>query len=85
MTRPVIVIAANAAWNLVNFRSGLITALMGHGYDVVGAAPPDARAEDGLRTLGARFAPLEGVGHWWPYEAPEAGAAALTSFWASLD
>lgn len=35
--------------------------------------------------LGARFAPLEGVGHWWPYQAPEAGASALTSFWASLD
>ena len=55
---PVIVIAANAAWNLVNFRSGLITALVEHGYDVVGAAPPDARAEDGLRALGARFAPV---------------------------
>lgn len=53
-----VVIAANAAWNLVNFRSGLISALIDAGYDVVGAAPPDAAAEAGLRKLGARFAPV---------------------------
>jgi pimeloyl-ACP methyl ester carboxylesterase len=35
--------------------------------------------------LGARFARLEGVGHFWPYEAPEAGAEVLESFWSSLD
>ena len=54
-----VVIAANAAWNLVNFRSGLISALIGAGYDVVGAAPPDASAEAGLRKLGARFSPVQ--------------------------
>lgn len=34
--------------------------------------------------LGARFVPLEGVGHFWPYEAPEPGVAALEQFWGCL-
>lgn len=34
--------------------------------------------------LGARVARLEGVGHFWPYQAPDAAAATLESFWASL-
>lgn len=34
--------------------------------------------------LGARFAPIEGAGHFWPYQAPEPAAAVLESFWASL-
>jgi pimeloyl-ACP methyl ester carboxylesterase len=36
-------------------------------------------------SLGAEFARIEGAGHFWPYQAPEAGAAALVSFWDSLD
>lgn len=51
-----IVIAANAAWNLVNFRSGLISALIAREYDVVAAAPADRDAETALKALGARFA-----------------------------
>jgi pimeloyl-ACP methyl ester carboxylesterase len=35
-------------------------------------------------TLGARFELLEGVGHFWPYQAPGEGAAVLTDFWDSL-
>jgi pimeloyl-ACP methyl ester carboxylesterase len=35
--------------------------------------------------LGARFAPIAGAGHFWPYQAPAAGAALLESFWSSLD
>jgi pimeloyl-ACP methyl ester carboxylesterase len=35
--------------------------------------------------LGARFERIDGAGHWWPYQAPEAGAALLESFWSSLD
>lgn len=54
----VIVIAANATWNLVNFRSGLIAALVGSGYDVVGAGPHDATQEAALAALGARFLPV---------------------------
>jgi len=33
---------------------------------------------------GARVEPLEGVGHFWPYQAPERGAAVLRDFWRSL-
>ncbi len=35
-------------------------------------------------SLGARFERIEGAGHFWPYQAPEAGAAILAAFWASL-
>ena len=34
--------------------------------------------------LGARFATLDDIGHFWPYQAPEQGAALLESFWSSL-
>jgi pimeloyl-ACP methyl ester carboxylesterase len=34
--------------------------------------------------LGAGFATLEGAGHFWPYQAPEAAAAVLDAFWGSL-
>ncbi len=34
--------------------------------------------------LGARFEVLDGAGHFWPYQAPEAGAALLTAFWDSI-
>lgn len=53
--RPKIVIAANAAWNLVNFRSSLIGALGEAGYEVVAAGAPDAVAERSLVALGCRF------------------------------
>lgn len=35
--------------------------------------------------LGARHERIEGAGHFWPYQAPEAGAAVLESFWSALD
>jgi pimeloyl-ACP methyl ester carboxylesterase len=35
--------------------------------------------------LGARFEVLEGSGHFWPYEAPDAGTALLQRFWDDLD
>ena len=34
---------------------------------------------------GARTEVLEGLGHWWMVEDPARGAAALTTFWATLD
>ena len=34
--------------------------------------------------VGAEFAVIEGSGHFWPYQAPGAGAAALTAFWDGL-
>ena len=36
-------------------------------------------------SLGARFERIDGAGHFWPYQAPEAAASILESFWASLD
>ncbi len=36
-----VLIALNTAWNLANFRTGLITALQHEGYDVVATAPQD--------------------------------------------
>jgi glycosyltransferase involved in cell wall biosynthesis len=50
-------IALNTAWNLVNFRSGLIRALVSNGYDVVAVAPADEYAPQ-LAALGCRFVPL---------------------------
>ncbi len=39
-----VLIALNTAWNLANFRTGLIVALQREGYDVVAAAPIDEHA-----------------------------------------
>ena len=51
------IIALNSAWNLVNFRAGLIRALVAAGYEVVAVAPYDNYAA-GLKALGCRFVPL---------------------------
>jgi pimeloyl-ACP methyl ester carboxylesterase len=42
-------------------------------------------ASEVAAALGAKFEVLEGAGHFWPYQAPEAGAAVITKFWDSLD
>jgi pimeloyl-ACP methyl ester carboxylesterase len=34
--------------------------------------------------LGARHVSLEGVGHWWPLQAPDSAVAALREFWQSI-
>lgn len=49
-----IIIALNTTWNIVNFRSGLIKALVMRGYDVVAVAPFDKYAND-LDALGCRY------------------------------
>jgi glycosyltransferase involved in cell wall biosynthesis len=49
-----VVIALNAAWNLLNFRSGLIKALVADGHTVLLAAPSDEHVP-ALVALGARF------------------------------
>lgn len=54
---PKIVIALNTAWNLVNFRAGLIRALVAEGYEVVAVAPWDEYAPR-LAGLGCRYVPL---------------------------
>jgi glycosyltransferase involved in cell wall biosynthesis len=52
-----VIIALNTAWNLVNFRSGLIKALVAQGYDVVAVAPHDKYVAQ-LESLGCRYIPL---------------------------
>ncbi len=52
-----IVISLNTAWNLLNFRAGLIRALLEAGYEVVAVAPTD-KYVSGLKALGCRFVPL---------------------------
>ncbi len=51
--KPRIVIAINTAWNLVNFRVGLMLALADAGYEVVAVSPFDAYAAD-LAAYGIR-------------------------------
>jgi len=52
-----VVIAVNTAWNLVNFRTGLICVLLEAGYEVVAVAPRDEYVPR-LASLGCRFEPL---------------------------
>lgn len=50
-------ICSNTAWSLVNFRAGLIRAMLSLGYEVVAAAPADGH-EGRLARLGCRFVEL---------------------------
>ncbi len=54
---PKILIALNTAWNLVNFREGLIRKLVSSGYEVIAVAPADHYATQ-LAEFGCRFIPL---------------------------
>lgn len=51
---PVVVLSVNSAWNVVNFRSGLVRALRGCGYRVIVLAPEDRHAGR-VRDLGCEF------------------------------
>ncbi|MGE0873768.1 MAG: glycosyltransferase family 4 protein [Burkholderiales bacterium] len=50
-------IAINTAWNIANFRAGLIAALQAGGFRVTAYAPPDAYVP-AIEALGARFVPM---------------------------
>lgn len=52
-----VIIVLNTAWNLFNFRAGLIQTLVANGYEVVAVAPNDKYAEN-VSQLGCRFIPL---------------------------
>ena len=52
-----VVIAANSAWNIVNFRGALIAGLRAAGWRVVAVAPIDDRAAE-IPGLGAEFVPI---------------------------
>jgi glycosyltransferase involved in cell wall biosynthesis len=55
--QPKLIMSINTAWNIFNFRQGLIAALRDHGYDVVALAPEDGYAHR-LERLGCRFVAL---------------------------
>lgn len=44
----------------------------------------EALASEVAASLGARFERLDGAGHWWPYQAPEAAAEVLQRFWSDV-
>ena len=52
-----IIITANTTWNLVNFRSGLISKLVENGFEVIAVSPEDGY-RDRLERLGCRYVPL---------------------------
>ena len=53
-----IIVNVNSAWNLFNFRAGLIVELIEAGYEVVAVAPSDYNVPK-LELLGCRFVDLE--------------------------
>jgi len=57
-------VCANQAWNLVNFRAGLILALRDAGFDVIALAPAEPEMERRLAALGCRFVavPVDAMG-----------------------
>jgi glycosyltransferase involved in cell wall biosynthesis len=58
MKSKTIAIAINSSWNILNFRSGLVRALVDAGYEVLAIAPRDAFSER-LSELGCHFVPIE--------------------------
>lgn len=57
-SRPArILVFANTAWNLLNFRRRLIVSLVEAGHEVIAAAPPDPAMEP-LAALGCRTVPV---------------------------
>ena len=54
MMNKKIVMSVNTAWNIHNFRAGLVKALIRQGYDVMVMAPEDGYAHR-LAALGCRF------------------------------
>jgi glycosyltransferase involved in cell wall biosynthesis len=59
-----IVAVVNAAWNLVNFRMGVLNALMAQGYEIVAVAPEDPAMRQALAEAGIRMeaVPMDSAG-----------------------
>lgn len=53
-----VMLTANAAWNIWNFRRSVVNALLEAGHRVTILAPEDGRVKD-LQLMGCRFVPLE--------------------------
>lgn len=54
-----ILVSANQAWNLVNFRKNLLLALMDRGFGIAAAAPYDLVQAKRLEAIGCSFHPIE--------------------------
>lgn len=55
--RPVVAICVNSAWNVANFRGGLVRGLVAAGYRVVVLAPDD-HPREALAALGCELHPI---------------------------
>src|SRR5690606_1004386 len=53
-----VLITVNASWNLLNFRKGLLAALLADGHRITVLAPRDSSSE-ALVAMGCRFIALE--------------------------
>lgn len=53
-----LVISINSAWNIANFRAGLIRGLQQDGWEIVAVAPADEHVGR-VEALGCRFVPIE--------------------------
>jgi glycosyltransferase involved in cell wall biosynthesis len=53
----VVVLSANTSWNIANFRSALVSALVERGDRLIVVAPPD-EFTPALKALGAEFVPI---------------------------
>ena len=58
--KPKIAISLNTAWNIQNFRLGLIEHWIKAGYEVVAIAPPDDFVKE-IEATGCRFIPLKNL------------------------
>ena len=54
---PVVVVATNDAWNVVNYRKGLITGLQERGYRIAVLAPPGRHSTE-IERMGVEFHPV---------------------------
>jgi glycosyltransferase involved in cell wall biosynthesis len=80
MMNKKIVISVNTAWNIHNFRSGLVKALARQGYDVMVMAPEDGYSRR-LAPLGCRFKMLTMDNNG---TSPSRDLALLTKYWRVL-
>jgi glycosyltransferase involved in cell wall biosynthesis len=75
-----IVISVNTAWNIYNFRSGLVKALIEYGYEVIVMAPDDEYSPR-LTALGCRFISLSMDNNG---TSPGRDLALLIKYWRAL-
>jgi glycosyltransferase involved in cell wall biosynthesis len=75
-----VLISLNSSWNIHNFRSGLIRALMAAGHQVVAVCPDDGYVEH-VRSLGCRVRVIEMDGQG---THPIREAKLLLAYWALL-